>query len=463
MAGALAAFAGAVVAVAGFRVVLAGPAEGAELFGRETDGVNQVVDTLERKGREVQLLADVFHHALVGIAIGVGVFFQARMFAFLVADVAAGNQVVFVLAAGEVDELAGEHERRAGDTHVGFFTAQGVELLGLLAELGATDDGVVAEYQTAVLDEPRNGDEFHGGHALALFLVLGHEGAGPGRRVLDEGAGELDACLVGVAQGVGGSGVGDSAGGIGFGRSALCKGGTAAVAGHFHVASFVAGGWITVINPEERADGHLVAGLDQRGVAIGSELHYFARAQVADVFVAQVLEGAALLQGNHGAVFFTQHDGRAAPPIAAGVELALFVHQKDGAAALDLFMDILETIDDGILSSNEGGHHFGGPNHSTGGGILELHAVVLEKLALDFFDIRNQAYCHDGERTELGGHDQRLRVCIRNNANAHVAREGGQVVLELAAEGSVLDVVDGAVESSVGFQHRHAAAMRSEM
>ena len=96
-------------------------------------------------------------------------------------------------------------------------------------------------------------------------------------------------------------------------------------------------------------------------------------------------------------------------------------------------------------------------------GILELHAVILEKLVLDFFDIRNQAHCHDGKRTELGGHDQRLRVCIRNNANAHVSGKRKQVVLELAAEGSVLDVVDGAVESSVGFQHRHAAAMRSEM
>ena len=181
------------------------------------------------------------------------------------------------------------------------------------------------------------------------------------------------------------------------------------------------------------------------------------------MFVAQVLQGAALLQGDHGAFLFAEHDRRAAPLVTAGVELAFFVHQKDRATSLDFFVDVLEAIDDGILRGNQSGHHFGGPHHSTGGGILELHAVVLEKLVLDFFDIRNQADSHDGERTELGGHNQRLRVSIRNDANAHVSGKRKQVVLELAAEGSVLDVVDGAVESSVGLQHRHAAAMRSEM
>ena len=184
------------VAVTRFGVVLTTPAVSAELVFGQANGVNHVVDALERKRREVQLLADVFHHALVGFAIGVCVLLDIGVFAFLVTNVATGNQVVFVLGTGEVDELARINERRASDTHVRLLTAERIKLQGLLAELRAAHDGVVAEHQTAILDESRNRDELHGGDAFALLLVLRHEGAGPRGRVLDEGAGKLDAGLV---------------------------------------------------------------------------------------------------------------------------------------------------------------------------------------------------------------------------------------------------------------------------
>lgn len=63
----------------------------------------------------------------------------------------------------------------------------------------------------------------------------------------------------------------------------------------------------------------------------------------------------------------------------------------------------------------------------------------------------------------LAGHDQGLRVGIGNNAQAYVASELGQVVFELAAEGSVLDVVDGTMEVAIGLQHSQTAAVSTEM
>lgn len=59
--------AGAVVA--SFGVILAGPAEGAEFFFGEADGVDQVIDAQEGECREVQLLADVVHYLFVRFAI----------------------------------------------------------------------------------------------------------------------------------------------------------------------------------------------------------------------------------------------------------------------------------------------------------------------------------------------------------------------------------------------------------
>ena len=122
--------------------------------------------------------------------------------------------------------------------------------------------------------------------------------------------------------------------------------------------------------------------------------------------------------------------------------MSFFVHQENGAATLDFFLDVLETVDNGVLCGDQGGHHFGRSDHSAGRGVLELHAVVLEQLVLDFFDIRNQADSHDSERAELGGHDERLRVRIRDNTDTDIACERRQVVFELAAERGVLDIVD---------------------
>ena len=106
LAVAFAIFAGAMVAVARLGVVLTAPAVSAELFGRETDGMDQVVDALERERRQVQVLADVFDHSLVGFAIRVGVLRDIGVLAFLFANVAARDEVVDALGTREVDELS---------------------------------------------------------------------------------------------------------------------------------------------------------------------------------------------------------------------------------------------------------------------------------------------------------------------------------------------------------------------
>ena len=287
MAGAFAA-AGGTVAVAGFGIVLAGPAECAKVLFGKPNGTYQIVDALESQGGKAKVLADVFHHVLVFLVVRVGVLVQIGIFAFTLANVAAGNEVVNALGSGEVDELAGEHQWRACNAHVGFFTAHGVELLGLLAQLGAADNGIVAEHQAAVLNKAWNRNQLHGSHMFALALVLGHKGAGPGGSVLYKGTCKLDARFVGVTQGVGGAGVGNAAGGVGFGGGAFCKGTSAAVAGHFYIAAFVAGGRVTIVHPKEGAYSLFLARFDQGGVAFGGDFSNFAGAKIANVVVAQV-------------------------------------------------------------------------------------------------------------------------------------------------------------------------------
>ena len=120
-------------------------------------------------------------------------------------------------------------------------------------------------------------------------------------------------------------------------------------------------------------------------------------------------------------------------------------------------------VDNGILRGDQGGNHFCRSDHSAGCGVLELHAVVLEQLVLDIFDVCNQADSHDGERAELGGHHERLRVGIRNNADAHVSGKRGQVVFELAAERGVLDIVDRTMKMTVGLENSQTATVGSQV
>ena len=90
------AMARAMIAITRFGVVLASPAVSAKVFFREADSLDQVVNALERKRREVQLLADVFDHVLVRLAIRIGVLVEIGVFTFLVANVTARDEVVFI-------------------------------------------------------------------------------------------------------------------------------------------------------------------------------------------------------------------------------------------------------------------------------------------------------------------------------------------------------------------------------
>ena len=107
-------------------------------------------------------------------------------------------------------------EGGAGDAHMDFLGAGGVEASDLVAQLGTSDDGVVAENEAFAFDEFGDGDEFHAGDVLPEGLVGGHKAAGPGGGVLDEGAFVGDAGLCGVSEGVADARVGDACNAIGI-------------------------------------------------------------------------------------------------------------------------------------------------------------------------------------------------------------------------------------------------------
>ena len=57
----------------------------------------------------------------------------------------------------------------------------------VVAQLGASHDGVVAEYDAFAVQYGPVGDEFHLGHEVASTLVAGSEAAWPGRGIFQHG------------------------------------------------------------------------------------------------------------------------------------------------------------------------------------------------------------------------------------------------------------------------------------
>ena len=110
-------------------------------------------------------------------------------------------------------------------------------------------------------------------------LLLRHEGAGPGRRVLDERPPVGDAGLGGVADRRADPGVGDARR-RGRGASRPPRERRAApVARDLRVDALVVRRRVAVVDPQERADLHAIPGGDEGLAAVGGDPHDLARAR----------------------------------------------------------------------------------------------------------------------------------------------------------------------------------------
>ena len=135
-----------------------------------------------------------------------------------------------------------------------------VEELGGFPKLGSADDEIIDEKQLFVPDQAVHGNQFHLRDEVSLALGGRHEGTRPGWGIFNEWTGKWNAGFIGVADCMRDTGIGDSGYQIGVGLIAFGKHTTAVVPHFLDVDSFVAGGRITVVNPQERTDFHCEPG-----------------------------------------------------------------------------------------------------------------------------------------------------------------------------------------------------------
>ena len=150
-----------------------------------------------------------------------------------------------------------------------------------------------------------------------------------------------------------------------------------------------------------------------------------------------------------------QH-GQTAQPVTGGDDLALLRQNEQGERALDLLLSVENTADQIILLVDKGGGQLGGVDLARTHG-HELVAVVGE-IALDqLLRVVDDTHRSDGVQPQVGPHQQGLGVRVTDTADAAVAVELAQVLLELGAERGIFNGVDLALKSVLLVVDQHTA------
>ena len=212
---------------------------------------------------------------------------------------------------------------------------------------------------------------------------------------------------------------------------------------------------VTVIYPQKRTHLFALACGGHLTHAVGRELHYLARAEVAHELVTQIVETRTLARAHVTLVVLADRYGCAAETVACGIDRVVGEHQHR-ARALYLLLRGLDARAQRFAPSDEHGHQFGGVD----GRPRQFGEVVAvaQQLLGQFVDVVDTRHRHHGIASQVRGDGNRLGLAVGDYAHAHFRRgELGQFALELVAEIAVLQRMYGSHEFFV----RHEGHSRS--
>ena len=115
------------------RTIFASKTVGAELFLWKPDCGYKIINSLERKRCEIELLADKLYHAFVGLAVRIGVLRDVSTLTLVPTNITTGDEVVFALRPRIINELARIQQRGTGNTDVHLLASLLIKPVRLLA------------------------------------------------------------------------------------------------------------------------------------------------------------------------------------------------------------------------------------------------------------------------------------------------------------------------------------------
>ena len=333
-----------------------------------------------------------------------------------------------------------------------------IEKFCRLPQLRAAHDRIVNQKQTAILNEFMDRDELHLSDQIPLALHGRHEGAGPRGRIFDEGTGEGNAGFIGIPDGMRCTGIRHTGYGVRmyvrrFLHIPTGQCGAAAIAHFLHADSLVRGGRISVIDPQEGTDFHVLTGLYQGTDAFGGDDGDLAGTQFPIFLISQIQERKTFKGGAEGIVFFADDDGSTSHLIPGGIE-TLRGEQQNCHGTVDQFLRILQSFNQIIPLIDDCRHQLGRVDISAAH-FQEMRMSAAENLHQNLFHVVDTAHRDNGIGAMVGTDDQRLRLIIRNTADSQISGHFRHILVELGTEGGVLDVMNGTIEPFIFTVYRH--------
>ena len=178
-------------------------------FGK-ADSRHKVFKTLIFKGVQANFPANPLIEGLLFSVAGTGIIRHVVQVAVHGHNGPPSNEVHGGLGRGKIQEIARENQAGASQAHMNLPGSRLKNALDGSLELGSPHHGVITKQGRMPANEIGDRDEFHLGHQIPDFLILGHEGPGPGGRIFYKRPLIGNAFFIGVAQGVPNAGIRDA-------------------------------------------------------------------------------------------------------------------------------------------------------------------------------------------------------------------------------------------------------------
>ena len=229
----------------------------------------------------------------------------------------------------------------------------------------------------------------------------------------------------------------------------------AAVAHLLHVDSFVGAGGITVVDPQERADLHILAGSRRSSYLFRGDDDNLSGAQLFVILIAQIQIGIAF-KSNAVSIFLFADDDRGPAHTVSGRIDPLGRHQHQRHGTVDDFLGIPDAVDQIFFLIDNGSDQFCGINIPSAHFQKMSIAVLIDQIG-DFFCVVDFANGGDGVGTVVRADDQGLRFIIGDTTDTHIPFHLPHIFVKFGAKRCVFYIVNRAVKA-VFAVYRHAAS-----
>ncbi len=254
--------------------------------------------------------------------------------------------------------------------------------------------------------------------------------------------------------------VGNARYNIGADTVSACQQLAAVVAHLLDAYPLIRGGRIPVINPQKRADFHVLAGGDKRFCTVCVDNGNFARTELPPRRIAEIQIGKAFKADTATAFLFADGNRRSAESVARGIN-AFGGENQHAHRAVNQLLRVTDAVNEILFLVDNGGDQFRRIDFA----VLHFKEMCIgfDNFFHNFIGIVDSADGGDGKCAVMRTDKNGLCLIIRNTADAELSFHGTDIFVELRPKRCVFNVVNRFVKAVFRIIDSKTRAARAQM